>query len=132
MALLRRVLYWQATLWAASGLLQLAAPRWVLETVFRQPVAPDVTYVRAMGVMAIAFALLMVLVAQRIEDVWWWSWAFALTDVALATVSGLNALFGPVEGSATTLWWLVAAADVAFGAALLAGMARAGQEKPFV
>jgi hypothetical protein len=132
MALLRRVLYWQATLWATSALLQLAAPRWVLETVFRQPVAPDVTYVRAMGVMAIAFALLMVLVAQRIEDVWWWSWAFALTDAALATVSGLNALFGPVEGSATTLWWLVAAVNVAFGAALLAGMARAGQEKPFV
>jgi hypothetical protein len=132
MALLRRVLYWQATLWTASGLLQLAAPRWVLETVFRQPVAPDVTYVRAMGVMAIAFALLMVLVAQRIEDVWWWSWAFALTDAALATVSGLNALFGPVEGSATTLWWLFAAADLGFGAALLAGMARAGQEKPFV
>jgi hypothetical protein len=131
MSLLRRVLYWQAALWAASGLLEVAAPRWFLETVFRQPAYPDLAYVRAMGVMSVAFALLMVLVAQRIEEVWWWAWAFALTDAALATVCGLNALVGPVEGSATTYWWLLAAGNLAFGAGLLLGMARTGHEKPF-
>ena len=132
MTLLRRVLYWQATLWAASGLTQIAAPRWFLETLFRQPPYPDVTYVRTMGVMCVAFALLMVLVAQKLEDVWWWAWVFAITDAALGTVCVLNALFGPVEGSATTFWWLLAAGDVVFGAAFLLGMARAGHEKPFV
>ena len=132
MALLRRVLYWQAALWAAIGLLQVTVPRWLLETVFRQPPMADLAYVRAVGVMAVSFALFMVLVAQRIEDVWWWAWAFAITDAALATVCALNALLGPVEGSATAYWWLLAAVNVAFGAGLLAGMARAGQEKPFV
>ena len=132
MALLRRVLYWQATMWAVGGLLQIAAPRWLLETVFRQTASPDLAYVRAIGIMAVGFALLMVLVAQRIEEVWWWAWAFALTDAALATLAALNALFGPVEGAATTLWWLFAAGGAAFGAALLVGMARAGQERPFV
>ena len=131
MALLRRVLYWQAAVWTAAGLLEIAAPRWFLETIFRQPPYPDVAFVRAMGVMCVAFALLMVLVAQRIEDVWWWTWAFALTDAALATISGLEALLGPVEGSATTFWWLLAAGNVAFGTGFLVGMARAGQEKPF-
>ena len=131
MALLRRVLYWQAALWALGGLLQIAAPRWLLEAVMDQPPYPDVTYVRALGVLSGAFALLMVLVAQRIEEVWWWAWAFALTDAALATVCALNALFGPVDGSATTVWWLFAAGDAAFGAGLLLGLARSGQEKPF-
>src|SRR5918992_3249222 len=100
MALLRRVLYWQATLWAVSGLLQIVAPRWLLETVFRQTASLDLAFVRAVGIMAVGLALLMVLVAQRIEEVWWWAWAFALTDAALATLAALHALFGPVEGSA--------------------------------
>jgi hypothetical protein len=131
MTLLRRALYWQATLWAVGGLVEVAAPRWFLESVFSQPPYPDVAYVRSMGVMCVAFALLMVLVAQRIEDVWWWAWVFALTDAALATVAVLNALLGPVEGSATTYWWLLGGGNVAFGAALLLGMARTGQERPF-
>jgi hypothetical protein len=132
MTLLRRVLYWQAALWAASGLLQIAVTRWFLQTVFRQPPVADLAYVRAMGVMCVAFALFMVLVAQKLEDVWWWAWAFAITDAALATICTLNALFGPVDGSATAYWWVLAAGDVVFGAALLVGMARAGQERPFV
>jgi hypothetical protein len=129
--LLRRVLYWQATLWTVAGAVEIAAPRWFLETVFRQPPYPDVAYVRSMGVMCVTFSLLMVLVAQRIEDVWWWAWAFALTDAALATVCVLNALLGPVDGSATTYWWLLGAGNVAFASGLLVGMARTGQERPF-
>ena len=113
------------------GLLQIAVPRWLLETVMGQPPYPDVTYTRCLGVLCVAFALMMVLVAQRIEEVWWWAWAFALTDAALATVCALNALLGPVDGSATALWWALAAGDVAFGAGLLLGLARSGQEKPF-
>lgn len=131
MALLRRVLYWQASLWAAIGLLEIAAPRWLLETVSRQPAIADLAYVRALGVMAVALALLMVLVAQRIDEVWWWAWAFALTDAALATVCALNALLGPVEGSATVFWWTLTVGNLVMGAGLLVGMSRAGQERPF-
>jgi hypothetical protein len=129
--LLRRVLYWQASLWAASGLVEIAAPHWFLQTLFRQPQYPDLAYVRSMGVMCVAFALLMVLVAQRVEDVWWWAWAFALTDAALATICVLNALLGPIEGSATVYWWLLGGGNVMFAAGLLLGMARTGQERPF-
>ena len=131
MALLRRVLYWQASLWTAIGLLEIAAPRWLLETVSRQPAIADLAYVRALGVMAVALALLMVLVAQRIDEVWWWAWAFALTDAALATVCALNALLGPVEGSATVVWWALTVGNLVMGAGLLVGMSRAGQERPF-
>lgn len=131
MALLRRVLYWQAALWTVGGSVEIAAPRWFLETLFHQPPYPDVAYVRSIGVMCVALALFMVLVAQRIEDVWWWAWIFALADAALATVSVLNALLGPVEGSATTYWWLLSIANVVFASGLLVGMARTGQERPF-
>jgi hypothetical protein len=132
MTLLRRVLYWQAAAWTAVGLLEVAVPGWLLQTLFHQPAYPDLAYVRAMGVAGVVLALLMVLVAQRLEDVWWWAWAFALADAGLATVCGLNALLGPVEGSATLFWWLLAAANAAFGAGLLIGMAAAGNERPFV
>jgi hypothetical protein len=131
MTLLRRVLYWQASLWTAVAVVEIAAPRWFLETVFRQPPYPDVSYVRAMGVMCVTFALLMVLVAQRVEDVWWWAWAFAFTDAALATICLLNALLGPIEGTATVYWWLLGGGNVVFAAGLLLGMARTGQERPF-
>ena len=131
MALLRRVLYWQASSWTAIGVLEIAAPRWLLETVSRQPAIADLAYVRALGVMAVALALLMVLVAQRIDEVWWWAWAFALTDAALATVCALNALLGPVEGSATVFWWALTVGNLVMGAGLLVGMSRAGQERPF-
>ena len=131
MTLLRRVLYWQAALWAAAGVAEVAAPRWFLETLFHQPPYPDVAYVRTVGVMCVALAMLMVLVAQRIEDVWWWTWVFALADVALAAVCILDALLGPVEGRATTFWWLLSGGNIAFAAGLLVGMARTGQERPF-
>ncbi len=129
MKLLRRFLYYQAVLWAGGGLAVGLAPRWVLVSLFNQPLYPDFTYVRACGVMALGIALLAVLVAQRIQDVWWWSWAFALTDAALVTLTALNALFGSV---AAALWWIFALSNLALAIGLLAGMARAAQEKPFV
>ena len=41
----------------------------------------------------------MVLVAQRIEDHWWWSWAFALLEVGTATVFAINAAVGVPDGA---------------------------------
>lgn len=128
--LLRRVLYWQAAAWAVGGVPELLAPRWLLEGVFDQPPAPDHAYVRAAGAMALGMAMLMVLVAQRIEEVWWWAWAFVLTDAALATICLLTAALGPQGGSGVLLWWLLGGANVAFGAGLMAGLGLAGQERP--
>jgi hypothetical protein len=131
MKLLRRVLYYQAAAWTACGLAVVVAPRWVLQTLFDQVPYPDHTYVRVCGVMSVGLALMMVLVAQKVEDLWWWSWAFALTDAAIVTITALHALFGLPDGSGALLWWLFAGVNAALGAALLAGMGFAAQEKPF-
>jgi hypothetical protein len=131
MKLLRRVLYYQAAAWTACGLAVAVAPRLVLQTLFEQVPYPDHTYVRVCGVMSVGLALTMVLVAQKVEDLWWWSWAFALTDAAIVTITALHALFGLPDGSGALLWWLFAGVNAALGAALLAGMGFAAQEKPF-
>ena len=130
MKLLRRTLYYQAALWTTCGLAIAVAPRWVLVGVFAQVPYPDYGYVRVCGAMSVGLALVMVLVAQRIEDVWWWSWAFALTDAAVVTITALNALFGRPEGSGALLWWLFAALNAALLSGILIGMAETGHEKP--
>ena len=132
MALLRRILYWMAATWAACGVAVAVAPRWVLVSVFDQRPYPDYAYVRAAGVMSVGLAMLMVLVAQRLDDIWWFSWTFALVGAALATISALNAVFGVPAGSGALLWWLFAGTNAAFTAGVLLGMGQAGQEKPFV
>ena len=132
MSFLRRVLYYQSATWTLCGLAIATVPRWTLVSVFGQVSYPDYAYVRVCGAMSVGFALLMVLVAQRIEDLWWWSWAFALTDAALVTITALHALFGLPGGSSGALWWLFASVNALLGGCLLAGMARAGQERPFV
>jgi hypothetical protein len=131
MKLLRRVLYYQAAVWTACGLAIAVAPRWVLQTVFDQVPSPDDAFARVCGAMSVGLALMMVLVAQKIEDLWWWSWAFALTDAAIVTITALHATFGLPDGSGALLWWLVAGVHAVFAAALLAGIGTAAQEKPF-
>ncbi len=131
MNLLRRVLYYQAAVWTACGLAIAVAPRPVLQTIFDQVPYPDDAYVRVCGAMSIGLALMMVLVAQKIEDLWWWSWAFALTDAAIVTITALHALFGLPDGSGAMLWWLFAGVNAVFAAALLTGLGFAAQEKPF-
>jgi hypothetical protein len=70
-------------------------------------------------------------VAQKVEDLWWWAWAFALTDAAIVTITALHALFGVPDGSGVFLWWSFSGVNAAFAAALLAGIGFAAQEKPF-
>ncbi|MGZ5302364.1 MAG: hypothetical protein ACXWEJ_11170, partial [Actinomycetota bacterium] len=99
MTFLRRVLSAQAALWAVFGFIVGIAPGWLLETVAGQPALTDDAWFRALGVIAVVLALLMVLVAQRLEDVWWWAWAFVVLEAGTATVFVLHALFGLPEGA---------------------------------
>lgn len=131
MKLLRTVLYVQAAVWAGSGTAIAVAPRWILQALFDQPASVGAAYARVSGVLAIGLALLMVLVAQRLDDVWWWSWAFVITTAGVVTVTGLHALFGLPPDAGKLFWWLVAGLNAALLIGLLAGMAMAGQEKPF-
>jgi len=130
--LLRWLLKVQAILWAAWGLVALVTPRWLVETAMGQPSLGDAVWLRSIGVLSLTLALLMVLVSQKLDDVWWWSWAFAVADIGLGTVCVLHVLFGLPDGVAAWPWWMLGVLNAALGAGLLVGMAEAGQEKPFV
>src|SRR5262249_20740907 len=129
MSRLRRVLYWQAALWVFCGVGIAAVPRWALSTLFDQPVYPDYSYVPISGAMSVGLALFLVFVAQPIEELWWWSWTFALVDAAIITITALNAVFG---SSPALLWWIFSGATALLLVGTLSGMARAGEEKPLV
>jgi len=130
MAILRRALLAFATVWAVCGLAIAVAPRWLLVTWFDQAPSPDYTYVRVCGVAAVGSAMLALMISRRLDDVWWWSWAFVLETGATTLVTGSHALFSDAGG--TWFWWAFAAINAALTAALLVGIARGGTEEPIV
>jgi hypothetical protein len=128
--LLRRVLMIQAVVWAACGAAIAVAPRFVLVTMFDLAPLPDTGYVRIAGIFSFSLSLLMVLVARRLEQLWWFAWAFVLAAVGSAVVAALNALLALPAGTSPLLWWLFAGASALFTVGLLAGLARTGTERP--
>ncbi len=130
MALLRRVLYLQALLWSAFGLALAVAPRLVLVSILGQTRYTEYAWVRLAGVASFSLALLMVMVAHRVEELWWWSWAFALMAAATGVVVTLNASFGLPPGASAWMWWVYSGVAWAFAIALAWGLGRAGLERP--
>jgi hypothetical protein len=128
--LLRRVLLWQAALWAVFGLAIAAVPTTVLEDLFGQAPLVDDAFARLAGIGAFCLALNMVLVAQRIEDIWWFSWTFVVLEAGTLAVSLANALGARSSNSGALLWWLLAVIGSAFLALLVAGLAKTGTETP--
>jgi len=128
--LLRRVLYLDAAVWAVTGLVLVLLPAWMLDDVFGQVTMPEYAWVRMAAILGIGMAMLMVMVAHRIESLWWFSWAFVLTEGALALLATLNALIGLPEGSDALLWWLFAGVSAAFAVAMLIGLGKTGLERP--
>lgn len=130
MSLLKRVLYLDALTNAVLGVALIAAPRLLLVDLFDQPLYPDYAFVRVFGVAALTLALLEALIAQRVEDHYWWCWTFVLFEGARAAVLTLHVLFGLPEGASPFMWWLGAGVrwSVAFG--LLLGIGRAAGEAP--
>jgi hypothetical protein len=128
--LLKRVLVLQAGVWAACGLAIALAPRFVLVSLFDLPEPPDLGYIRVAGVCSLSLAMLMLLLSRRLAELWWWAWAFVVAAAGTALVALLNALFGLPEDASPVLWWLFAAASATFTVGLLAGLARAGTERP--
>ena len=129
MAFLRQVLRWQSILWALFGIALVTAPSLLVEGLFDQGPVTEDAWLRALGVASIVLAAQMVLVARRLEDLWWWSWSFVLLEAGTAVVFLLTALSGVPEGAATWPWWLLAAANLAVGALEVTGIARAGTER---
>jgi ABC-type Fe3+-siderophore transport system permease subunit len=126
---LKRALYVEAAVWALTGLALSIDPGLILERLFDQP-RIDPAWIRIGGIEAFGLALLMVLVAHRIEDLWWWSWAFALVTVGIASVAVLNAAFGLSPEQPALFWWLFSAVGVASSLGLLAGLYISSQENP--
>jgi hypothetical protein len=127
--LLRRVLRWQAVLWAAFGLVLGVAPGWLVENLLDQPSLGEDAWLRAAGVMAVALAAQMVLVGRRIEELWWWSWTFVFLELGTALVFALNAAFGLPEDAAAWGWWTLAVVNVSLAACEVAALAKAGTER---
>jgi hypothetical protein len=128
---LRRVLYLEAGLWALAGAALALVPRFVLVTVFDQPPYPEYAWLRLYGIQGVGLAMLMVLVAHRIEHLWWWSWAFALITTGTAAVVVLNAAFGLAPRQSGVLWWLFALLTLAFAFGLLYGLFASSKDQPF-
>ena len=127
---LRRVLYLQAAVWALAGLSLAAAPRLVLVSLFRQPPFYDYAWLRILGLQSLGLAMLMVLVGHRVTELWWWSWAFELVNVALVPVVVLNAAFGLAPGESAVLWWVFSLVAAGFAFALLFGLFVSSREQP--
>lgn len=130
MELLKRVLILQAAVWAVCGITIAVAPGFVLESLLDLPEMPDLGYVRVAGVCSLSLAMLMVLLSRRLDELWWWCWAFVVATAGTALIALLNASFGLPEGASALLWWLFAATSTGFTLALLAGLAKAGTENP--
>jgi hypothetical protein len=128
MAILRRTLYLDALISVVIGILLVAAPAFLLTTLLDQPDVPDPALLRLLGVAAFTLALLMVLIAHRIQDLWWWCWAFVVLEAGTAAVSTLHAAFGVPDGAAVWPWWVLGLGSWAFAFAFLWGIARAGTE----
>jgi hypothetical protein len=128
---LRRVLYLEAGVWAVCGAAMALAPRFVLVTLFDQPPVGEFAWLRLYGIQAVGMAMLMVLVAHRIEQLWWWSWAFALVTAGTAALVVLNAAFGLPRNQSSALWWIFGIVALAFSFGLLYGLFVSSKEEPF-
>ena len=128
-AFLQRVLKVQAIVTAALGLALIFIPGIIL-TGLSQPGVDEGAWLRAYGIALVSIAMVMWLVGQRVTETWWWSWAFAVFEVATTVLFWLNAMIGLRPDASAWPWWVAGAVSAVFGALDLWGMARAGQERP--
>ena len=127
---LRRVLYVQAGVGAVVGLGLTIIPGLVLVTWFGQPELGETAWIRLLGVQTFGLALVMVLVAHRVEELWWWSWAFAFTDVALMGIVVLNLAFGLAPGQSAAVWWVASLVAIGFALWMLYALWITSRERP--
>ncbi|MEX0990829.1 MAG: hypothetical protein WD004_00970 [Actinomycetota bacterium] len=128
MTLLRRVLYLLAALWAITGLVLAIVPGLAL-SIAGATVQPERVWMRLLGIVLVTLAMLAVLMAQKIEEVWWWAWAFVVEKAAITSFAILKAALFPTD-AAPWFWWAIAAANLALTGALLWALGRAGREQP--
>jgi hypothetical protein len=128
---LRRVLYLQAGVSFLAGVVMVAIPATLLRLFGESlPASGEQAWIRLGGVDAIIVAMCMVMVGHRVEDLWWWSWAFALGTLAAAAVALLNTAFGLGAGESAVAWWLFALGLLGLTCGLLYGLYVSSRERP--
>ena len=132
MSLLRRVLTMGALLLAAVSIPLVVVPRAIVEGVMGQGAIPEDIWVRLFGTAGIALALFHVLILRKLEELWWWCWAFVILDGLSAVLAMLHAAIGVPAGSDAWPWWVYGVISALFTSLYLGGLARAGQEKPLM
>ena len=128
MAVLRRTLYIDSAVTAIFGLALAVVPKFCIVTVANQHPYPDYAGARVLGVGAFATAMLMAMVANHVEDNWWWSWAFVVQAGGIAAVSFARAISAPGD-STSVAWWILFAVTALLTLQLLWGLAKTGTER---
>jgi hypothetical protein len=131
MSLLRGALGAGAVLLLALSAPLIVIPRTIVETVMGQGQTGDDVWIRLFGTGAVALALFHVLILRKLDDLWWWCWAFVIFDGLTAAIVIIHAAVGLPDGSASWPWWLFGATSAVFTGLYLVGLAKTGQEKPF-
>jgi len=131
MNLLRRALSLGGALLAVFSLALLIAPGWLVEGLLDQAETPGDVWLRLFGAAAFSLSLVHVLIIRKLDELWWWSWAIVVFDALVAMITVLYPLAGLPEGSAAWPWWTAGGVSAIFAALAVAGLARAGQERPF-
>ena len=131
MTLLRRALGVGTVLLLLISIPLMVVPRTIAEDVLGQTAVGDDIWIRLAGAGCLALGLFHVLILRKLEDLWWWCWAFVVFDGSVSVISLSHAAVGMPDGSAAWPWWLLGGATGAFTALYLVGLAEAGQEKPF-
>lgn len=131
MTLLRRALGAGAALAVLLAAALLIAPGWLIGTVLGQRDVPADVWLRLLGAALFSLGLVHVLIVRKLDDLWWWTWAIVAFDALAAVILVSHAVVGLPPGSAAWPWWALGAVSAGFTALLLAGLGRAGQEKPF-
>jgi hypothetical protein len=132
MTLLRRALGAGAAISVLLAFGLLIAPGWLIGSVLGQTDVPADVWLRLLGAALLSLGLVHVLIVRKLDDLWWWTWAIVAFDALAAVILSSHVVVGLPPGSAAWPWWVLAAASAGFTAVCLAGLARAGQEKPFV
>jgi len=131
MTVLRRALGAGALVSIVLAAALLIVPGWLVGTALGQADRPGDVWLRLLGAALFSLGLVHVLIVRKLDDLWWWTWAIVVFEVLVAVIVVSHAAVGLPAGSAAWPWWVLAAVSVLFAGAYLAGLARAGQEKPF-
>ena len=131
MSLLRGALGVGAVLLVASSAPLVVIPRTIVETIMGQAPVPDDVWIRLFGLAGVTLALFHVLILRKLDDLWWWCWAFVIFDALIALIALVHASVGLPDGSAAWPWWVFGVTSAVFTGVFVVGLAKTGQEKPF-